>query len=265
MQRRCGYAWNSNTGKLSDFICHFSFTIDTRGLSSYGHGIAFFLAPIGFQIPPNSAGGFLGLFNTTTSDSSKNQIVLVEFDSFPNPEWNPSYEHVGINKNSIASAVTTPWNARLHSGGTASARITYNSTTKNLSVFWTYQATPQVPGNSSLSYRIDLMEVLPEWVIIGFSAATGQYVERHTLQSWEFSSSLDANESSGKNEKRIRLIAGLTVPTGVLILWGILTFVIFWRRSMRKETMKINYLTSSINDDLEEEQGQGGLPMKILL
>ena len=88
--------WDSNTGKLSDFTSRFSVTIDTQGSSTYGHGVAFFLASVGSQIPPNSAGGFLGLFNTTTSDSSTNQIVLVEFDTFSNPEWDPSVEHVGI-------------------------------------------------------------------------------------------------------------------------------------------------------------------------
>ncbi|XWS45050.1 hypothetical protein CRYUN_Cryun15aG0103300 [Craigia yunnanensis] len=78
--------WDSETGKLSDFNTHFSFEINNQYAPSYGHGFCFFLAPVGSQIPPNSGGGFLGLFNTTTSDSSSNQIVLIEFDSFENPE-----------------------------------------------------------------------------------------------------------------------------------------------------------------------------------
>nr|AKV93682.1 clade IX lectin receptor kinase [Nicotiana benthamiana] len=102
--------WDPDSTKLADFFTHFSFTIDTLNRSLYGHGIAFFLAQVGFHIPPNSDGGFLGLFNTTTSDSAQNQIVVVEFDSFSNPEWDPPFEHVGINKNSIASSVTAPWN-----------------------------------------------------------------------------------------------------------------------------------------------------------
>ena len=158
--------WDSNSGKLSDFTTRFSFSIDTQGVSKYGHGLAFFLAPVDFQIPPNSAGGFLGLFNTTTSDSSRNQIVVVEFDSFVNPEWDPPVPHVGINNNSIASYKYTPWNASLHSGDTADARITYNATTKNLSVFWNYRLTPSFQENSSLSSQIDLMKILPEWVVV---------------------------------------------------------------------------------------------------
>ncbi|GLT44187.1 hypothetical protein SLA2020_181010 [Shorea laevis] len=101
--------WDSNSGKLSDFTSHFSFTIDTLGANKFGSGIAFFLAPVGFQIPPNSGGAFLGLFNTTTGLSSVNKIVMVEFDTFNNPEWDPQdvQSHVGIKNNSIASVVYT--------------------------------------------------------------------------------------------------------------------------------------------------------------
>lgn len=96
--------WDSETGKLSDFNTRFSFEINTQGVPLYGHGLCFFLAPVGSLIPPNSAGGFLGLFNTTTSDSPSNQIVSIEFDSFQNPECDPRGidGHVGINNNSIA-------------------------------------------------------------------------------------------------------------------------------------------------------------------
>ncbi|KAK4844955.1 hypothetical protein QYF36_026432 [Acer negundo] len=113
--------WDSNTGRLSDFSTSFSFTIDTMGRTPYGHGLVFFLAPVEFQIPPNSASDFLGLLNTTTIDSSSNHIVMVEFDSFKNVEWDPSdvEDHVGINKNSLSSDVYTRWNASFHRGDTA--------------------------------------------------------------------------------------------------------------------------------------------------
>ncbi|GAB4848819.1 hypothetical protein Ancab_003613 [Ancistrocladus abbreviatus] len=166
--------WDSGSGTLLDFTTHFSFFIDTVNQSTYGHGLAFFMAPAGFQIPPNSHGGSLCLFNTTTSESPGNQMIIVEFDSVPNPEWDPSFRHVGINKNSIASAVYTPWNASIHSGDTADVWITYNATTKNLSVFWSYRFEPNYAKNSSLSYQIDLTKILPEWITIGFSAATSK-------------------------------------------------------------------------------------------
>lgn len=256
--------WDSGSGKLADFTTRFSFTIDTQNRSSYGHGIAFFLAPVGFQIPPNSVGGFLGLFNTTTSDSSQNHIVAVEFDTFSNPEWDPKYEHVGINKNSISSVVTTPWNVTLYSGEAADAWITYNSTTKNLSVFWSYGTGP----NSSLSYPIDLKEVLPQWVNIGFSAATGINVERHTLESWEFRSSLDIKESNGGKGRKIGLIAGLTATGLILISIGLLLFIILKRKRRQTITNKppppeATSLTS-FNDDLERGAGPRGFSYKDL-
>ncbi|XP_021274201.1 L-type lectin-domain containing receptor kinase IX.1-like [Herrania umbratica] len=250
------HLWDANTGKLSDFTSRFSVTIDTQNSSTYGHGVAFFLAPVGSQIPPNSAGGFLGLFNTTTSDLSTNQIIMVEFDTFPNPEWDPSIVHVGINNNSIASAVYTPWNASFHSDDPADVLITYNATTKNLSVSWSYKKTNNPKENSSLSYQIDLMKVLPEWVMVGFSAATGQNVERHTIQSWEFSSSLDIKETNGKNSKNTRIIIATTISTGVVLVGVLIAFTILRRRNqvMRRNRREISN-AASITDDFERGAG----------
>ncbi|XP_062120305.1 L-type lectin-domain containing receptor kinase IX.1-like [Humulus lupulus] len=186
--------WDSSTGKFADFTTNFSFTIDTLNRSTYGHGLTFFLAPAGYQIPPNSAGGFLGLYNTTTVDdrSDSNQLLHVEFDSFSNPEWDPPMEHVGINVNSIASAVYTPWNAGLHSTDNVLVSISYDSKAKNLKVDWSYEKSSIYKESvTSLSYKIDLSKVLPQWVTMGFTAATGQFGARHILNSWEFNSSLD--------------------------------------------------------------------------
>ncbi|KAL9378732.1 hypothetical protein Peur_030067 [Populus x canadensis] len=246
--------WDSSSGQLSDFTSHFSFTINTQGATNYGHGIAFFLAPVGFQIPPNSAGGFLGLFNTTTMKSPQSQIVSVEFDSYPNDGWDPKVGHVGINNSSISSAVYTPWNASFHSGDTAEAWITYNSPNRNLSVFWKYQTTSNPGENSSLSYIIDLSKFLPEWVTVGFSAATGSNVEQQRLLSWEFNSSLNVKDTK---DKKSRIIIGVTVSVLVLIAGATTALVILWRRKQmmtRKraaETMNV----TSINEDLERGAG----------
>ncbi|MBA0701814.1 hypothetical protein Goari_027535, partial [Gossypium aridum] len=248
--------WDSRTGRLTDFSTRFSFNISIQG-SAYGHGLVFFLTPVGSQIPLNSAGGFLGLFNTTTSDSSQNQIVLVEFDTFENPEWDPTGigSHVGINENSISSANYTRWNASFHSEDTADVVINYNATTKNLSVSWSYQKTNNPRENSSLSYQIDLMTVLPEWVMVGFSAATGQYVERHTLHYWEFGSSLTvAEDTSGNKARNVRIILGIVVPVGVLIAGTIIAFIIWRRKKHAKRTPETTNLTS-MNDDLERGAG----------
>ncbi|KAK1578616.1 hypothetical protein Q3G72_031719 [Acer saccharum] len=249
--------WNAKTREQADFSTRFSFVI-TQTSASHAAGLAFFLVPVGFGIPSNSGGGFLGLFNTTTSDSSQNQIVLVEFDTFPNPEWDPSFEHVGINVNSISSAKNTFWNSSLHNKDTVEALIAYNATTKNLSVSWTYSNTSNSIENSSLSHQIDLMEILPEWVTIGFSAATSSFIERHQLLMWEFNSSLVVKETNGKDEKRTRLIVILVVSLGVLTVGVLIALGILWRqrekRMKRKATETAVNLTS-INDDLERGAG----------
>ncbi|XVE83114.1 hypothetical protein DITRI_Ditri16bG0061600 [Diplodiscus trichospermus] len=66
-----------------------------------------------------------------------------------------------------------------HSKDTANVSIIYDSTYKKLSVFWSYFATSNPLEKSSLSFQVDLMKVLPERVMIDFSAATG-YVCRET-------------------------------------------------------------------------------------
>ncbi|KAI3519344.1 hypothetical protein L1887_08375 [Cichorium endivia] len=213
--------WDKKSGKVTDFTTHFTFIIDTQNKSSYGHGLAFFLAPVGFQIPPNSVGGFLGLFNTTYTDSSQNQMIVIEFDSFPNEEWDPPYEHVGINKNSISSANYTSWNASLHSGDPA-----------------------------------DVWEVLPEWVTVGFSAATGANAERHILQNWEFNSSLNIVKKSGDNSKEWKLAVGLIVPLGALVLGGIVACGFFFRRQRKPKQKSLETVTlTSMNEDLERGAG----------
>ncbi|PPS17695.1 hypothetical protein GOBAR_AA02884 [Gossypium barbadense] len=182
--------WDSRTNQVADFTTRFSFNIDTHGktLSDYAAGLAFFLAPVGFEIPPNSAGGFLGLFNTTTSDSSRNQIVLVEFDTYSNSEWDPPVQHIGINTNSIASAKYTTWNFSLYDGKTADAWISYNATAQILSVTLNYKNTSIFKRDFTLSHHVDLKEILPERVKVGILAATSHKSERHRLLSWEFSS-----------------------------------------------------------------------------
>ncbi|KAK4844563.1 hypothetical protein QYF36_021704 [Acer negundo] len=250
--------WDSDTGKISDFNTRFSFSIDTLGNPIYGHGLAFFLAPVGFQIPLNSAGGFLGLFNTTTIDSSSNQIVMVEFDSVKNVEWDPSdvEGHVGINKNSLFSAVYTSWNASFHNRDTADVQITYNATTKNLSVSWSFRETSTSLENTSLFYIIDLMKILPERVTVGFSAATGIYTTRHMLESWEFNSSLDMKiKTNQMDSQKIRIIVGVTVSAGVLIAGLIVGFLILRRLKQAKGNNTETVNLTSINDDLERGAG----------
>ncbi|XP_039173888.1 L-type lectin-domain containing receptor kinase IX.1 [Eucalyptus grandis] len=188
--------WDSATGKHADFSTRFSFTIDTMNYPLRGDGIGFFLAPVDFSIPPNSAGGYLGLFNSTTyHGGSQYQIVVIEFntsyiETIPN---DISTEHIAIDIKSVPPCQHATWDFAAHSSKATNVMVTYDSTSKNLSVFWSSDDKPVSPYNkdSSISCPVDLADILPESVIIGFSASTGQYSEKHSINSWEFNSSPD--------------------------------------------------------------------------
>ncbi|KAK9996990.1 hypothetical protein SO802_021676 [Lithocarpus litseifolius] len=219
--------WDSNTGKLTDFSTRLSFTIGSVGLgtSDFGDGLAFFLAPAGFDnIAPNTAGGGNGILYLRMLGLTTTRLFL----PFP---------PLGIPASIVEIYTADVW-------------IIYNATTKNLSVSWTYQNTTNTQENTSLSYQIDLMEVLPERVTVGFSAATGVRIERNSIQSWEFSSSLDIKDTTGNEAEYISLIVELAVIGMIIIV-----FVMLWIwKGNKKVTAEIVNVTS-IHDDLEKGAG----------
>ncbi|CAK9309065.1 unnamed protein product [Citrullus colocynthis] len=256
--------WDIETGKLTDFSTHFAFSIDTQNNKTYGSGIVFFLASVGFQIPINSAAVFFGLYNKTYMNSSQNQILHVEFDSHADPDWDPSYQHVGININSVTSSILTPLNVSFHSGDIADVWISYNSTTKNFTVSWKWKSTSNSFEDTTLSYKIDLTTILPQWAVVGFAGATGTNFERHTLFSWEFNSSLDIKQTSKNNGNIVNIVVGATVSVGVFIIIVITTiFVVMCKLKQRKKTGEEVNLTS-MNQDLEREAGPRRFSTKLL-
>ncbi|KAG2409064.1 L-type lectin-domain containing receptor [Vigna angularis] len=245
--------WDKKTNNLTDFKTHFSFIMKAVNESFIGDGLAFFLAPFDSSIPNNSAGGFLGLFSPDSAfDTKKNQMVAVEFDSFKN-EWDPSSDHVGINVNSIQSVANVTWKSNIKNGSVANAWVWYNSTSKTLSVFLTYAKNPTFNGSSSLSYVIDLRDVLPEFVRIGFSAATGISVEIHNILLWSFSSTLD--EVGGKKVK-VGLVVGVSVGLGCLACAAGIIWFTFWRRRNRLRGGNEEEIGVDAIDD-EFERGTG--------
>ncbi|OWM85428.1 hypothetical protein CDL15_Pgr019052 [Punica granatum] len=248
--------WDAKTGMLSDFMTHFSFIMQALDQNNYGDGIAFYLSPFDSVVPDNSSGGYLALFSKGSAfNASANQIVAVEFDSFGNP-WDPSPDHVGIDVNSIVSVANVSWRSSMKNGSTANAWISYNATTFNLSVFLTYAQNPIFNGNSSLSYIIDLRRYLPETVRVGFSAATGQFVEIHNILSWSFNSSLE-EDVVGKGRKRTGLVVIVAVGAGLGLLTcgtGIAWFI--YRRKIRSRRGKGDAVVDHSMDD-EFEQGTG--------
>ncbi|PWA96170.1 legume lectin, alpha chain, conserved site [Artemisia annua] len=245
--------WDRKSSRLSDFTTHFTFKVDTEGQSLYGDCFAFFLAPVSFQIPANSAGEFIGLFNRTNNGSPQNQIIVFEFDSVINSQ-DPAYQHAGINLNSIKSVTNTAWNASFHSGHAANVSVSYNATTQMMIMSWRYAT--DLENTTSLSYRVDLRDVLPEWVTLGFSGSTGCVAERHILEYWEFSSSLNTAQKREDSPKKWKPALGITIPISIVIVVVTVAYVMFRRRNGKSghNSLETNALTS-MTDDLERGTG----------
>ncbi|KAF8039988.1 hypothetical protein BT93_B2261 [Corymbia citriodora subsp. variegata] len=244
------HLWDSKTGRLTDFMAQFSFVMRALNDTNYGDGISFYIAPFDAVIPTNSSGGYLALFNqSTANDTSANQIVAVEFDSYMNT-WDPSDDHVGINVNSIVSVANVPWKTTIKNGSVANAWVSYNSTSFNLSVFLTYANNPVFNNNSSLWYIVDLRKILPEQVRIGFSAATGQFVEIHNILSWSFNSTLE----DGKKNRSFALVLGTVLGSGLVACGLGIGWFLYWRKKSRRSK---GVSTVDISIDSEFEKGAG--------
>ncbi|KAK7309596.1 hypothetical protein RJT34_06455 [Clitoria ternatea] len=184
------------SGRTADFTTEFSFVVNPKGTTFHADGFTFFLASLDFDFPDNSSGGFLGLFNQETAfNTSLNQVVAVEFDSFAN-EWDPNFPHsdsphIGIDINSIRSVATVPWPSDCQPQGEIGvARISYDSVYNILSVAVSYPNSPVNSNATVLSYPVNFAALQSEWVVVGFSGTTGDEVETHDIFSWSFSSSL---------------------------------------------------------------------------
>ncbi|WOL15182.1 L-type lectin-domain containing receptor kinase IX.1-like [Canna indica] len=246
--------WDAKTGELTDFTTEFSFTINSSQ-ENHADGLAFFLTKFGSSMPVFSKGGYLGLFSNSTSvNSTSDSTVAVEFDTFSNHEkdiGDPIGEHLGIDINSIRSSANVSWNSSTREGKVANARVDYNSSTYNLSVFVTYAKTNLSPAaNYSLHYIVDLRKVLPEIVSVGFSAAVGNYTETHSILSWSFSSTLKP-----KDKSNVGLAAGLAVGATLMLALCFLCFILY-----RKKKKKLGYLDNmdcdeAIDHEFESERG----------
>ncbi|KAF8032055.1 hypothetical protein BT93_D1075 [Corymbia citriodora subsp. variegata] len=217
------HLWDSSTGNVADFVSQFTFSINSLMNDSHADGLVFFLAPNGSQIPEHSEGRLLGLTslnpNSTNSDTA---FVAVEYDTFYNHStnpWDPLCNHVGIDVNSLTSSshICVSWmNDKILHGQKLHAQVTYNSKAMNLSVVF----EDDDDNYTSLYYQpVNLSEYLPEWVVFGFSATTGQLFEAHSIYSWQFNSSLQITGKKSKSWPR-GAILGLSSLVFLILVAG---------------------------------------------
>ncbi|KAK4856820.1 hypothetical protein QYF36_021669 [Acer negundo] len=270
------HLWDAGTGQIADFTTHFSFNITqlpggTGGDGFGADGFTFFLSPNGAQAPEGAWGQCLALItNCQDFKEPENPIVAVEFDTYKN-YWDQNDNHVGIDINSIQSVTSLPWDTSLKNGSRANAWISYNSQTSNLSLFLTYLDNPVFLGNSSLSYEVNLSNVLPEWVSVGFSAATGTRFETHYILSWEFNSTelisgqgedaippTSNNGNKAQGGANIGVVIG-SVVGGLVLVGGIISTLVFGlrKRSRKAEDQESTVEADDHSIDNEFEHGMG--------
>lgn len=181
------HLWDETSGNLASFIINFTFSIDDQNNASHSDGIALYLAHLDYQIPDIQQGSGIGLASgNQTLNSTDNPFVAVEFDTFHNAWDEDDGDHVGIDISSLRSSQHTRWYSSLD-GRITEAGISYNSSSKNLCVYFT-GITEGIIIPQVLCLEIDLRNHLPEWVVVGFSAATGMFSEFHTIHSWSCNS-----------------------------------------------------------------------------
>ncbi|KAL5705474.1 non-specific serine/threonine protein kinase [Ranunculus cassubicifolius] len=262
--------WDSTTGEEADFSTRFSFKITVETNISMGaDGLAFFLAPYGTVIPPFSGGGLLALFNDSSRvDSSEHPVVAVEFDTYQNdwdPAYDPAYDHVGIDINSIISVTTAPA-GRSNESYIADAWIGYNSSTKNFSVELNYTQSFGSPGKVILSRAVQLKTILPELVSVGFAATTGTAFEFHHIISWQFNSTeftskepnrtvVNPGTREGKGSKNTIRVATLVTVSVSFVVLSLILFMWCWKKKNGKKDEESVVLEMTTDDDYESGTG----------
>ncbi|KAI9110428.1 hypothetical protein K1719_018588 [Acacia pycnantha] len=255
------HLWDKTTGKLANFNTNFTFVINSEGRNEYGDGLTFFLAPEGSKLPnpPKVGGGSMGLIiggQETLLNSTDHPFVAVEFDIFPNigdGGWDPPYVHVGVDINSIQSNMTVPWNANIRGAGTNEAFINYNASTHNLSISFTNgsDASNNIVWQH-LHYIVDLTRYLPEWVIFGFSAATGSAYASHRIDTWSFNSEVFPNVAPTPSTSRNDTALAIGLGVGGFILVGGFICFFLWKN---KKKMEYDESDENTSDDFERGTG----------
>ncbi|XP_054796749.1 L-type lectin-domain containing receptor kinase IX.1-like [Prosopis cineraria] len=195
--------------------------------STSGDGLAFVFAKDRNPSPPASYGSYMGLFDDSTQGELLQQMA-VAFDTFKN-EFDQDGNHIGIITESIISPVDTvslnSYGFTLKSGRHIQVKIEYDGSISMLHVSLGY---PESQLKSVLSLAIDLPNIVPSTVYVGFTASTGKSLpESHEVLNWVFTSAplpLSSNKTS-KNEttKTILIIVIpiflVTLASSVLFIW----------------------------------------------
>ncbi|KAF8702610.1 hypothetical protein HU200_032996 [Digitaria exilis] len=260
--------WDNGTGKVASFTSNFTFVIRPRNITAQADGMTFFVGTYPPTLPQDSNGGFLGLVNNPNNPANTYfpPTVAVEFDALRNT-WDPNntINHVGVDVNSISSVEYTA----LPNGcfnGIMSAWVKYDANASTLSATLRFDDLPEL-GVYNVSAAVDFRAAgLPQQAAVGFSAATGDFVESHQILSWSFESTLTSvaavnkTESSTSKTTNIGLIAGL-VSTGIVVLLIISAWLCY--REYQKRNVTKEKQDAPLDGDMDDEFEKGTGPRKF--
>ncbi|KAF3325491.1 putative lectin-like protein kinase [Carex littledalei] len=225
------------TGMPASFLTQFTVYIKATNTTIRGDGLTFFLSSYPRIELVNPCGGYLGLFTADNKmDSSQNQVVAVEFDTHRN-DWDPTTNHVGIDVNNIYSVVVRNLDDTIPGVIYRKAWVNYSADDQTLRVSLSDVQSSQEPSNTFLSYKVNLTQVLPKTVVVGFSASTGYAAEIHQIHSWEFSTTFGSRKNAPLKAKSIPLIVLVFVlcAIGVTLLLGGFGWFLVWRKKSLKK------------------------------
>uniref|UniRef100_R7W250 non-specific serine/threonine protein kinase n=1 Tax=Aegilops tauschii TaxID=37682 RepID=R7W250_AEGTA len=260
--------WDKATGQVASFTTRFSFAIGIPNINNKGKGMTFFLAGYPSVLPYDSYGFDLGLTNQSTSASATgdNRFVAVEFDTFNDTQVSDpdaTYDHLGIDVNSVRSVVTKSLPS-FSLMGNMTALIQYDNVSSLLSLtLWLGDGRGR---NYSLSSKVDLKSALPEQVAVGFSAGTSSSVELHQLSSWYFNSSLEPkavtvappSPGSGSGSHSSGVIAGASAgATLFLVLIIVAAVILISLRGNKKKKREVE------EEDMGSEDEDGDPAVEI--
>ncbi|CAL5431456.1 unnamed protein product [Camellia sinensis] len=213
------------------------------GSSRAGDGMAFILAQDSSPSPRESYGSYMGIFDKSTQGALHQ--LAVEFDTFKN-ENEPDANHIAIDTTSIDNPVAVKslnsTGIDLKGGGEITVKIEYDGWTKNLKIYVSYAGEPLV---SFLNHTIKMRGTVPNFVYVGFTAATGVLTETHQVLSWNFTSIQLPEQSLGIKDKKKSVIVLVAFIAGLLVLATIVAiFVVRAHRRNRKRIAK--------KEDIEE-------------
>ncbi len=161
------------------FSAYFTFKITNPecGTGGGADGLSFIVQTDSSAV--GSTGGGLGYAGILPS-------LAVEFDTFKNDGFkDPDDNHIGVSLNGDPESVkTAPAPFLLIDGNTYHAWIDYDGSDDSLQV--RLASAAERPAEPSLSYTVDLEEVIGSEVYVGFTAATGSCKEQHNIGSFFF-------------------------------------------------------------------------------